>query len=43
MSLLLYGGIAAVFVVGWIIGFISGHSRGKMEAYQEQFEDGESQ
>lgn len=28
-------GFGVTFVVAWIIGFISGHSRGKVEAYEE--------
>jgi len=26
------------FVVGWILGLVSGHSRGKLEAYEEELE-----
>jgi hypothetical protein len=36
-TVLAIGGVV-LFAVAWIIGFISGHSRGKLEAYEEQHE-----
>jgi len=35
MDLLIVGMVVGTFIVAWLIGFISGHSRGKVEAYEE--------
>lgn len=31
--------VVGVFFVAWVMGFISGHSRGKVEAYEEERND----
>lgn len=35
ISLFTVGIGTVLFVVGWVMGFITGHSRGKMEAIEE--------
>lgn len=37
VDLLTIGAGIGLSIVMWTIGFISGHARGKMEAYEEQY------
>jgi hypothetical protein len=31
--------VVGVFIAGWLIGFISGHSKGKVDAYEAERND----
>lgn len=39
MNVLLYAVMAGLFTAGFFVGFVSGHARGKMEAYEERLTD----